>query len=136
MPEPAGEVAVIEVSELTCNWWRRFPEVTAVAPVKLVPVMLTLVPPAVGPAVGLMEVTDGTEVGELICRRGRRGSTGVVTVTSTVPVPAGEVAVMEVAESAVIVAALEPKSTAVAADEVRPGDGHTGATGRSGRRWG
>ena len=40
---------------------------------------------------------------------------GVVTVTSTVPaLPAGEVAVTDVAESAVIDAAFAPKSTAVA----------------------
>ena len=35
----------------------------------------------------------------------------VVTVTSTVPVPAGAVAVTEVAESAVTVAAAEPNAT-------------------------
>ncbi len=39
---------------------------------------------------------------------------GVVTVTSTVPVPAGEVTVMESAVSAVTVPAVVPKSTAVA----------------------
>ena len=35
------------------------PNLTAVAPVRLVPVIVTLVPPAVGPAVGLTEVTVG-----------------------------------------------------------------------------
>ena len=35
------------------------PNLTAVAPVKLVPVMVTAVPPAVGPLVGLMPVTVG-----------------------------------------------------------------------------
>ena len=35
------------------------PNVTAVAPVKLVPVIVTVVPPAVGPAVGLTPVTVG-----------------------------------------------------------------------------
>ena len=39
---------------------------------------------------------------------------GPVTVTSTVPVPGGAVAVIEEAESAVTVAGVEPKSTAVA----------------------
>ncbi len=38
----------------------------------------------------------------------------VVTVTSTVPVPAGEVTVMEAAVSAVTAPAVVPKSTAVA----------------------
>ncbi len=35
------------------------PKSTAVAPVKSVPVMVTVVPPAVGPAVGLTAVTVG-----------------------------------------------------------------------------
>ena len=35
------------------------PNLTAVAPVKPVPVMVTVVPPAVGPVVGLTEVTVG-----------------------------------------------------------------------------
>ena len=35
------------------------PKVTAVVPLKLVPVMVTLVPPPVGPLVGLKAVTVG-----------------------------------------------------------------------------
>ena len=35
------------------------PNFTAVAPVKLVPVIVTVVPPAVGPEVGLTAVTVG-----------------------------------------------------------------------------
>ena len=35
------------------------PKVTAVAPVKFVPVIVTLAPPAVGPTFGLMLVTVG-----------------------------------------------------------------------------
>ena len=35
------------------------PNLTSVAPVKLVPVMVTLVPPAVGPEFGLTLVTVG-----------------------------------------------------------------------------
>lgn len=46
---------------------------------------------------------------------------GVVTVRSTVPVPAGDVAVTEVEESAVIVPGLPgPKSTAVALPRLSP----------------
>jgi hypothetical protein len=37
------------------------PKSTAVAPVKLVPVMVTLVPPAVVPEVGLTPVTVGAD---------------------------------------------------------------------------
>ena len=35
------------------------PNLTAVAPVRFVPVIVTLVPPAVGPALGLTAVTVG-----------------------------------------------------------------------------
>ena len=35
------------------------PKSTALAPPRLVPVMVTLVPPPVGPLVGLIEVTVG-----------------------------------------------------------------------------
>ena len=52
------------------------PNSTAVAPARLVPVMVTLVPPPVGPAVGLIELTVGLEVGELVGRRGRRDPAG------------------------------------------------------------
>ena len=45
---------------------------------------------------------------------------GVVTVMSTVPVPGGEVAVIEVAESAVMVAGIDPKSTAEALAKSEP----------------
>ena len=72
------------------------PKSTAVAPVKPVPVIVTNVPPPRGPAVGLMPVTAGA-VRELIGGRGGRRPTGVVTVTSTVPVvPAGLSAVIVV----------------------------------------
>ena len=57
---PAGDVAVIDVALLTVNEVAAVaPNFTAVAPVKLVPVMVTLVPPAVGPLVGLTPVTVG-----------------------------------------------------------------------------
>ena len=58
---PAGAVAVIEVEETTVKLVAGFPEPksTAVAPVKFVPVMVTLVPAVVGPAAGLTAVTVG-----------------------------------------------------------------------------
>ena len=59
-PSPAGEVVVIEVAELTVKPGAAVtPKVTAVTPVKLVPVMVTVVPPAAGPEVGEIEVTVG-----------------------------------------------------------------------------
>ncbi len=57
---PAGEVAVIEVAELTVKVAAAVaPNATAVAPVRLVPVIVTLVPPAAGPDVGEIELTAG-----------------------------------------------------------------------------
>ena len=53
-PLPAGSVAVICVFELTEKLVAAVsPKDTAVAPVKPVPVRITLLPPASGPAAGL-----------------------------------------------------------------------------------
>jgi hypothetical protein len=63
VPAPAGDVAVIDVAELTVKLVAAVaPKVTAVAPVNPVPVTVTTVPPAVGPAVGEIEVTVGAAV--------------------------------------------------------------------------
>ena len=59
VPVPAGEVAVIEVAESAVIVAALDPKSTALAPPRLVPVMVTLVPPPVGPLVGLIEVTVG-----------------------------------------------------------------------------
>src|SRR5262249_20350818 len=61
VPIPAGEVAVIWVALLTVKEPAAFrPNLTAVAPEKLVPVMVTLVPPPdAGPVFGLTLVTAG-----------------------------------------------------------------------------
>jgi hypothetical protein len=59
----AGDVAVIEASEFTVNDVAAVvPNVTAVAPVKPLPEIVTLAPPALGPAVGLTELTAGAAV--------------------------------------------------------------------------
>ena len=61
VPIPAGAVAVIWVALLTVKEPAALlPNLTAVAPVKLVPVMVTLVPPDGGPVFGLTLVTVGT----------------------------------------------------------------------------
>ena len=58
--EFAGVVAVIEVALLTVKLVAATPpNLTTVAPVKLVPVIVTLAPPAVGPELGLTLVTVG-----------------------------------------------------------------------------
>jgi len=91
------------------------PKSTAVAPVKPAPVMVTWVPPVAGPELGTTLVTTGTQAkrsAELV----RLVPPGVVTVTSTVPLQAGEVAVIEAGELTVQPggAGVLPKSTAVA----------------------
>ena len=58
-PEPAGLVAVIWVALSTLNVAAAVPNLTALAPVKLVPVIVTEVPPAVGPLLGATDVTVG-----------------------------------------------------------------------------
>ena len=54
-----GVTAVIEVADTTVNAALTPPNFTAVAPVKTVPVIVTVVPPAAGPLVGLTAVTVG-----------------------------------------------------------------------------
>jgi hypothetical protein len=56
---PAGAVAVSWVSLKKANEAAAAPKFTAVVPVKFVPRMVTLVPPAAGPWVGEIEVTSG-----------------------------------------------------------------------------
>src|SRR5579863_33707 len=56
----AGEVAVMDPALLTVKLVAAtLPNFTALAPVKLVPVMVTMVPPAVEPEAGLRPVTVG-----------------------------------------------------------------------------
>ena len=58
--EPAGETAVICVALFTTTPVAGDPpKETAVAPVKAVPWITTLVPPAVGPELGVTEVVVG-----------------------------------------------------------------------------
>ena len=56
---PAGEVAVIWGAELTVGGTEVVPNLTAVAPLKLVPLMVTLVPPFVVTELGVIDVIVG-----------------------------------------------------------------------------
>ena len=56
---PAGALAVIVVELVTVKVAAWLPKSTALAPKRLVPVMLTDVPPVVKPPVGLTAVTVG-----------------------------------------------------------------------------
>src|SRR5450755_3075842 len=120
-PIPAAVTAVICVAELTVKLAAAVaPNFTAVAPVKLVPVMTTDVPPASGPLVGARPVIVGAgtnvnvpaEVPEPL---------GVVTLTVTAPMPAAVTAVICVAELTVkLAAAVAPNFTAVAPVKLVP----------------
>jgi hypothetical protein len=60
VPAPAGDVATIELAPVTVNELAAVPpKFTPVAPVKLLPAIVTLVPPVVGPLAGEMKVTFG-----------------------------------------------------------------------------
>ena len=125
--DSAGEVAVMEVALFTVKLVAAtVPNLTALAPVKLVPVMVTAVPPAVLPELGLTPVTVGAG-GTLKVNWSAGWFTAevppvVVTRTSTVVADsAGEVAVMEVALLTVKpVAAVAPKDTALAPVKLVP----------------
>ncbi len=125
VPVPAGLSAVIVVSLTTVRFVAGVvPKSTAVAPVKLVPVIVTRVPPAVGPLVGLTPVTVGATAAVYVKSSAEDVADvppGVVTVTSTVPVPAGLSAVIVVPLTTVrFVAGVVPKSTAVAPVKLVP----------------
>ena len=57
---PAGLVAVIWVSETTVKIAGLLPKLTAVTPVKPVPMIVTAVPPPASPRAGSSPVTRGT----------------------------------------------------------------------------
>src|ERR1019366_6541354 len=115
-----GAAAVIEVSELTMTELAGAePKVTALAPVRLVPVMVTEVPPVVRPEVGERPVTvgaGGSENENWSAVVVALVPPGVVTVTSTVPTGStGAAAVIEVSELTMNeLAGAEPKVTALA----------------------
>ena len=58
--DPAGAVAVICVAETTVKLLAAVPpNLTSVAPLRFGPLIVTTVPPPVGPEDGLIEVTEG-----------------------------------------------------------------------------
>jgi hypothetical protein len=114
---PAGDVAVTEVGEVTTKLAAGVdPKLTAVAPLKLVPVTVTVVPPPIGPPGTLRPPTLGmaaktkwstTPTGDV--------PPGEETVTSTVPPPGGEEAITVVEPMTVKPAATTvPNMTALA----------------------
>jgi hypothetical protein len=60
VPVPFGDLALITVAETTFEMTPLvLPKVTAVAPLKFFPVMVTAVPPAAAPPFGPIFVTEG-----------------------------------------------------------------------------
>ena len=89
-PMPAAVTAVICVAELTVKLAAAVaPNFTDVAPVKLVPVMTTLVPPASGPDVGARPVTVGAGTNVKV-PTDVAVPPPVVTLTFTAPAPAAD----------------------------------------------
>ena len=90
------------------------PNFTAVTPVNPVPVIVTVAPLVAGPLVGEIPVMVGAYV-NWSAAEVALVPPGVVTVTSTVPVPAGDFMVREVDEvTDKPVPAVVPNFTAVA----------------------
>ena len=105
---PAPVTAEMVVAESTVNDdAAAVPKRTDVAPVKFVPVRVTVVPPVVGPEPGLTALTVGGGGGiatkvNLSCLLLMLVPPGPVTQTSIFPAAsAGEIAVIEVSESTV-----------------------------------
>jgi hypothetical protein len=96
--DSAGAFAVILLELLTVKVLAAVPpKLMAVAPVNPAPLIVTLVPPAVGPDAGLTLVTEGTYLKTSLEFVALVPPPGIVTVTSAAPDPGGEVAVIDVA---------------------------------------
>ena len=114
---PLGVTAVIELSELTETLVAATPPIfTTVAPVKLVPLIVIVVPPNVDPVDGIIDVIIGNGVTKVNAFNLVPIPLGVVTTTLLAPgVPAGVTAVMEVADTTItLVAGSVPTITLVA----------------------
>ena len=120
----AGVVAVIVVPLRTATPLAGLPPRLTVAPAaKLVPVIVTAVPPEVRPALGVTLLTVGAvKLYVNALESAPFCPSGLVTVTATVPAaPAGVVAVMVVPlTTATAVAALLPRLTVAPATKLAP----------------
>ena len=119
MPDPEGDAATTSLSEITFMLVAALePKWIALAPENPLPFTATRVPPTCVPELGLRPVTTGA-VGLVYVKRSalerRLVPKGVVTVTSTLPSPFGDTAVIELAElTTKLAAGVLPKSIAVA----------------------
>src|SRR5438309_8576365 len=115
---PLGTVAVIEVAELTLKAALTPLKATALAPVKLVPLMLTLVP--TGPLAGVKLLIVGALAVTVKLLLLVAVPPGVVTLIGPLVAPLGTVAVIEVAGLTVKAALTPLKATALAPVKLVP----------------
>src|SRR6266480_1358738 len=114
---PAGTVVVIAVAEFTVKLALVPLNSTAEAPVKLVPLMVTLVP--TGPLLGVkLEIVGGLMTVKLAALLAVPSE--VVTLIGPLETPAGTVAVIAVAEPTVKLALVPLNSTALAPVKLVP----------------
>ena len=114
-------MAVICVSETTVKDAGVPPNVTPVAPVKLLPVIVTVVPPAAGPVAGLTPVTLGITATYVNDPPGLEVPDMLLTQTETVPAEwGGLVVVICVSETTVNDAGVPPNVTPVAPVKLLP----------------
>jgi len=119
---PAGVLAVIEVALTTTTLVANVtPIFTMVAPVKLVPVIVIVVPPVVGPEIGLTLVIVGRGTMYVNALALVAVPPAVVTATLLAPaVPAGVCAVIDEALTTIFVAAIPLTVTLVAPVKLVP----------------
>src|SRR5712692_1387328 len=115
---PPGLVATMAVSEITVKLAAVVPNFTPVAPVNVLPIIVTASPPAALPLVAVTAVTLGNEAALYVNWSPVPVAdvpANVVTRTSTVPAASGgDVVVIDVADTTVKLAATVPKLTDVA----------------------
>jgi len=121
---PAAMTAVMLVDETTVKLVTATPpNFTLLAPSKFVPVMVIAVPPSVVPNVGETNVSVGTDMSMFVNAASLVSEPlGLVTTTSLSPaVPAGAIAIIEVAEATTkLVAGTPPTVTLVAPVKLVP----------------
>ena len=115
---PTGTVAVIEVAETTLNVTAvRVLNLTTVAPVKFVPLIVTVVP--TGPEAGVNAAMVGAGITVKVVAL-VAVPPGVLTVILPVAAPTGTIALIQDADSTVNLPAIPPNFTTVAPDRFVP----------------
>ena len=121
VPLDGGETACKRIGLTNVVGTCVVPKKTTASLVKLVPLICTAVPPAMGPAFGSTELTMGVEYEKMSPAVAGLATPPTVTVTGTAPAPAGDVVVICVGETTVTNgAAVVPKVTDAPAAKPEP----------------